>query len=58
MDYLLVRNARRIGGPFVRISLAGRFLLKDLGLIAAAVNAIAMAAVREPRRMKAQAVPA
>ena len=43
---------------FPTLSLAGQFLLKDLGLMAAAVNVIAMAPVREPRRMAAQAVTA
>ena len=43
---------------FPTLSLAGQFLLKDLGLMAAAVNVIAMAPVREPRRSAAQAVPA
>jgi uncharacterized membrane protein YkgB len=43
---------------FPTLSLGGQFLLKDLGLMAAAVNVIAMAAVRESRRMAAQAVTA
>jgi uncharacterized membrane protein YkgB len=43
---------------FPTLSLAGQFLLKDLGLMAAAVNVIAMATVREPRRAAAQAVVA
>ena len=43
---------------FPTLSLAGQFLLKDLGLMAAAVNVIAMAPVREPRRAAAQAVMA
>ena len=43
---------------FPTLSLAGQFLLKDLGLMAAAVNVIAMAPVREPRRVAAQAVVA
>jgi uncharacterized membrane protein YkgB len=43
---------------FPTLSLAGQFLLKDLGLMAAAVNVIAMAPVRESRRMTAQAVTA
>ena len=43
---------------FPTLSLAGQFLLKDLGLMAAAVNVIAMAPVRETRRMAAQAVTA
>jgi uncharacterized membrane protein YkgB len=43
---------------FPTLSLAGQFLLKDLGLMAAAVNVIAMAPVREPRRAAAQAVVA
>jgi uncharacterized membrane protein YkgB len=43
---------------FPTLSLAGQFLLKDLGLMAAAVNVIAMAPVREPRRMAAQTLPA
>jgi uncharacterized membrane protein YkgB len=41
---------------FPTLSLAGQFLLKDLGLMAAAVNVIAMAPLREPRRMAAQMV--
>ena len=40
------------------LSLVGQFLLKDLGLMAAAVQIIAMAPVRESRRMAAQAVSA
>ena len=43
---------------FPTLSLAGQFLLKDLGLMAAAVNIIAMAPVREPRRAAAHAVMA
>jgi uncharacterized membrane protein YkgB len=43
---------------FPALSLAGQFLLKDLGLMAAAVNVIAMAPVRETRRMAAQSVTA
>ena len=43
---------------FPTLSLAGQFLLKDLGLMAAAVNVIAMAPVREARRMAAQPVAA
>ena len=43
---------------FPTLSLAGQFLLKDLGLLAAAVNVIAMAPVREPRRAAAQVVVA
>jgi uncharacterized membrane protein YkgB len=43
---------------FPTLSLAGQFLLKDLGLMAGAVNVIAMAPVREPRRMTAQTVTA
>ena len=43
---------------FPTLSLAGQFLLKDLGLMAAAVNVIAMAPVREPRRAAAHAVMA
>jgi uncharacterized membrane protein YkgB len=43
---------------FPTLSLAGQFLLKDLGLMAASVNVIAMAPVREPRRVTAQAVAA
>ena len=43
---------------FPTLSLAGQFLLKDLGLMAAAVNVIALAPTRESRRMAAQAVPA
>jgi uncharacterized membrane protein YkgB len=42
---------------FPTLSLAGQFLLKDLGLMAAAVQVIALAPVPE-RRMVAQAVPA
>jgi len=40
------------------LSLAGQFLLKDLGLMAAAVQIIATAPVRESQRMAAQAVAA
>jgi uncharacterized membrane protein YkgB len=40
------------------LSLVGQFLLKDLGLMAAAVQIIATAPVRESRRMAARAVPA
>ena len=40
------------------MTLAGQFLLKDLGLMAAAVNVIAMTPLRESRRMTAQAVTA
>jgi uncharacterized membrane protein YkgB len=40
------------------LSLVGQFLLKDLGLMAAGVQIIAMAPVREARRMAAQAVTA
>jgi uncharacterized membrane protein YkgB len=98
MDYLLTSRARRINGPFLRISLAiilawigalkfvdpaplvgllqaslaflsfnafvyllGALeivILKDLGLMAAAVNVIAMAPVNQPRRIAAQAVTA
>ena len=43
---------------FPTLSLAGQFLLKDLGLMAAAVNVTAMAPIRESRRMAAQAVTA
>jgi len=43
---------------FPTLSLAGQFLLKDLGLMAAAVNVIAIAPVREPRRASARAVAA
>ena len=43
---------------FPTLSLAGQFLLKDLGLMAAAVSVIAIAPVREPRRSAAQAVTA
>jgi len=43
---------------FPTLSLAGQFLLKDLGLMAAAVNVIAMAPVRESPRVAAQAVTA
>jgi uncharacterized membrane protein YkgB len=42
---------------FPTLSLAGQFLLKDLGLMAAAVQVIAMAPVPQ-RRMATQAVPA
>jgi uncharacterized membrane protein YkgB len=41
---------------FPTLSLAGQFLLKDLGLMAAAVNVIAMAPLPEARRAAAQAV--
>jgi uncharacterized membrane protein YkgB len=43
---------------FPTLSLAGQFLLKDLGLMAAAINVIAMAQVSEPRRVTAQTVTA
>ena len=43
---------------FPTLSLAGQFLLKDLGLMAAAVNVMAMAPMREPRRAAAQTVMA
>jgi uncharacterized membrane protein YkgB len=43
---------------FPTLSLAGQFLLKDLGLMAAAVNVIAMAPAREARRIAPQAVAA
>jgi uncharacterized membrane protein YkgB len=43
---------------FPTLSLAGQFLLKDLGLLAAAVNVIAMAPVRESPRVATQAVTA
>ena len=43
---------------FPALSLAGQFLLKDLGLLAASVNIIAMSPVHEPRRTVAQAVMA
>jgi len=42
---------------FPVLSLAGQFLLKDLGLMAAAVNVIAMAPAREPALARPQAVP-
>jgi hypothetical protein len=58
MEYLLIGYARRISGPFPTLSLAGQFLLKDLGLMAAAVNVIAMAPDRESPRLAAQAVTA
>ena len=43
---------------FPTLSLAGQFLLKDLGLLAAAVNVIVMAPVRESPRVATQAVTA
>ena len=43
---------------FPTLSLAGQFLLKDLGLMAAAVNVIAMAPVRDSPQVAAQAVTA
>jgi uncharacterized membrane protein YkgB len=43
---------------FPTLSLAGQFLLKDLGLMAAAVNVVALAPVREARPMAARAVAA
>jgi uncharacterized membrane protein YkgB len=43
------------GFPF--LTLAGQFLLKDLGLMAAAVNVIAMAPARQPARPTPAAVP-
>jgi uncharacterized membrane protein YkgB len=43
---------------FPTLSLAGQFLLKDLGLMAAAVNVIAQSPVREPRRAAVRTVTA
>jgi uncharacterized membrane protein YkgB len=43
---------------FPVLTLAGQFLLKDLGLTAAAVNVIAMQPVRQPARPVAGSVPA
>ena len=43
---------------FPVLSLAGQFLLKDLGLMAAAVNVIAMAPARQPAQVARQAVAA
>src|SRR6516225_6033173 len=43
---------------FPTLSLAGQFLLKDLGLMAGAVNVIAIAPVREGRRVATQVVTA
>ena len=43
------------GFPF--LGLAGQFLLKDLGLMAAAVNVIAMAPARQPARAARGTVP-
>jgi uncharacterized membrane protein YkgB len=43
------------GFPF--LNLAGQFLLKDLGLMAAAVNVIAMSSAAQPLRMAARPVP-
>jgi len=42
---------------FPVLSLAGQFLLKDLGLMAAAVNGIAMVPARQPTMARPQAVP-
>ena len=42
---------------FPVLSLAGQFLLKDLGLMAAAVNLIAMAPARQAAPMLRQSVP-
>jgi len=44
--------------PVLGLLQAGQLLLKDLGLMAAAVNVIAMAPVGEPRKVAAQAVTA
>jgi uncharacterized membrane protein YkgB len=43
------------GFPF--LTLAGQFLLKDLGLMAAAVNVIAMAPASQPTRAAGRPVP-
>jgi uncharacterized membrane protein YkgB len=43
---------------FPLLTLAGQFLLKDLGLMAAAVNMIAMQPTRQPARAAHRAVPA
>jgi uncharacterized membrane protein YkgB len=43
---------------FPTLSLAGQFLLKDLGLMAGAVQVIAMTPAREPRRVTPQTVTA
>jgi uncharacterized membrane protein YkgB len=43
------------GLPF--LTLAGQFLLKDLGLMAAAVNVIAMQPTRQSARAVRRAVP-
>jgi uncharacterized membrane protein YkgB len=40
-----------------QLTLAGQFLLKDLGLMAAAVNVIAMAPATQPLPMRRAAVP-
>src|ERR687884_2001544 len=42
---------------FPLLTLAGQFLLKDLGLLAAAVNVIARAPVREPLTVRHQTIP-
>jgi len=42
---------------FPTLSLAGQFLLKDLGLMAAAVNVIAMAPTREPSMSRSRTMP-
>jgi uncharacterized membrane protein YkgB len=42
---------------FPVLTLAGQFLLKDLGLMAAAVNVVAMAPAREPTRALGRPVP-
>jgi reactive chlorine resistance protein C len=42
---------------FPVLSLAGQFLLKDLGLMAAAVNVIAMAPARQAAPMMRQSIP-
>ena len=42
---------------FPVLSLAGQFLLKDLGLMAAAVNVIALAPARQPAVIRRQAIP-
>ena len=42
---------------FPLLSLAGQFLLKDLGLMAAAVNVIAMAPIRQPAPALRRSMP-
>jgi uncharacterized membrane protein YkgB len=47
---------KMVSVPF--LTLAGQFLLKDLGLMAAAVNVIAMAPVGQPLTVRQHTLPA